>query len=185
MEGTLDYTADTAWPENMGPQGSQTELYFFLAKVLEYAVEFPLNLLCNISFSVCYFFCQITCSLYDFVSKCCSQVQNHTSCGSIFTNSHVPSFSVLGSTSEVLTIMVILNNERKRNGDFRDSTGSGLRKRKMCGRSGFHEADSVIEIGVLYIYRGVMEAGSGIGISWAVVQPQHNRCCSQPCDGVL
>lgn len=61
-----------AW-EHEPSGGSQRELYFFLADVLVYMVEYPLNLSCNISFSICCFFCQITCSLYDLILKVCSQ----------------------------------------------------------------------------------------------------------------
>lgn len=69
MGSALNRTlADVAWPENTGPQEGVRAL-FFLAEVLGYVVEFPLILLCNIILSVCYVFCQITCSLTGFVSK--------------------------------------------------------------------------------------------------------------------
>lgn len=116
MESALDHTlVDVAWPENVGPQEGAMAL-FFLAEVLEYVVEFPLNLLCNIILSVYHFFCQITYSLNGFVSKGYSQFLK--SYVHVDQYSQIAMFSILGSTSRVIARTVALNNERKKKWRF-------------------------------------------------------------------
>lgn len=121
-----------AW-ERMPSGRSQTGLYFFLAEVLEYVVEFPLNLLCSIIFFRCCFFCLLTYSLYGVFPKGCSQFPKsclHMDQYSQTAMPHSPQYWVPPPQS--LPEQLLLTVKEKRSGDFRQSAGSGLRKRKVC-----------------------------------------------------
>lgn len=88
----------------------------------------------------------------------------------IFTNSHNQFASILVLTSQVHPgelLIIIKEKEFCRIFHLRME-----RKEDAYYRSGSQEADSEVEIGVQYIYRGVRKAGLGKGISWAVMQPQ-------------
>lgn len=116
-----------------GPLGRrQTGSVFSLNEVLACEVEFPLHSLCNIIFSLCYSFCQITHFSCGFVSKGSSQVLKSWVYMGQFTNSCALSSSILALSFRGLARTVAFNNQRKRSGDFRESAGSGLRERKMC-----------------------------------------------------
>lgn len=153
VEGAVHHTAaDTVWPGTRAPGRSETGLCFFPAEVLEHVVEFPLHSLCNIIFSICCCFCQVTYSSCGLVSKGCSQVPKSYVHTDQFTNSCAPSSSMLGPTFRVLARTGALNNRGKGSGDFRESAGLGLRGRKMCVAGQVREANSEMEIGVQYIY---------------------------------
>lgn len=99
-----------AW-EGVPSRRSQTGLYFFLVEVLEYVVEFPLNLLCNIIFFGCCFFCQLTYSLYGFFSKACFQFPKSCLYMDQYSQTAMPPFSsILGPTSTVPARTVALNS---------------------------------------------------------------------------
>lgn len=99
-----------AW-EGVPSRRSQTGLYFFLVEVLEYVVEFPLNLLCDIIFFGCCFFCQLTYSLYGFFSKACFQFPKSCLYMDQYSQTAMPPFSsILGPTSTVPARTVALNS---------------------------------------------------------------------------
>lgn len=94
--------------------GEESGLYFFLAGVLEYAMEFPLNLLCNIIFSMCSISSAKSPVLCMALSrKAVLNFQNHVhTCISIHKQ-RAPFSSTLGPTSGVPARMVLLIKEKE------------------------------------------------------------------------